>query len=197
MHTSPTHLAPLPPATNTLDPSRLQFIPETPEDTDLLVTWLTTDTWPFHGSATPTEATVREMVTEWKNHQTLSVWVTLDDAVRIGRVVVRDLEDLTAVASFRIRTAYRGRGIGIHMVRWAADTTFRDYPRIQRVEGQTRADNFGMRRVFRRAGWVPEAYSRRSWPDADGALHDSIGYAILRPDWETNTSTPVPWPFGT
>jgi len=181
-----------------MDRSRLHFIPETPADTELLVTWLTTDTWPFHGSATLTEAKVREMLREREEDaKTISAWVTLDEAVRIGRVVVEDLEDLTAVASFRIRSAYRGRGIGLHMVHWAADTTFREYPGVQRVEGQTRADNLAMQRVFRRAGWVPEAYYRRSWPDQTGAVHDSIGYAILRPDWETGAETPVPWPFGT
>ena len=125
----------------------------------------------------------------------VTVWVTLDEAVRIGRIVIQDLEDLTAVASFRIRTAYRGRGIGLQIVRWAADNVFGDYPNVQRVEGQTRADNHAMQRAFRRAGWRAEAYYRRSWPDPTGTLHDSIGYAILRPDWETGTTTPVPWPF--
>jgi RimJ/RimL family protein N-acetyltransferase len=179
-----------------MDPSRLQFIPEGPDDTDLLVSWLTTDTWPFHGNATLTEEQVKRALAERDDDGgATSFWVTLDDAVRIGRIVIEDLEDLTAIASFRIRTAYRGRGIGLQMVRWAADHVFRNYPDVQRVEGQTRVDNVAMQRVFRRASWQPEAYYRRSWPDVSGTLHDSIGYAILRPDWETGITTPVPWPF--
>ncbi len=189
-------MPPLPPPSQTMDPARLQFIPETPEDTDLLVTWLTTDTWPYHGNVNLTATKVREMVAErTEDEKVLSVWVTLDEAVRIGRIVIEDLEDITAVASFRIRTAYRSRGIGLQMVHWAAETAFRHYPPVQRVEGHTRVDNIAMQRTFRRAGWVPEAYYRRSWPDASGTLHDSIGYAILRPDWERGTTTPVPWPF--
>lgn len=179
-----------------MDPARLQYIPESPDDSELLVSWLTTDTWPFHGSATPTEEKVRAALAERDpDEKIISTWVTLDEAVRIGRIVIEDLEDLTAIASFRIRSAYRGRGIGLQMVRWAAHKVFRDYPDVQRVEGQTRIDNFAMQRVFHRAGWQPEAYYRRSWPDQSGTLHDSIGYAILRPDWETGITTPVPWPF--
>ncbi len=197
MTATPKELAPLPPPAREMDPSRLRFIPETPEDTEVLVAWLSSDTWPFHGNANPTEATVRELLAERdQDEKGIAAWVTLDEAVRIGRVVIEDLEDLTAVASFRIRSAYRGRGIGLHMVRWAADATFREYPDVQRLEGQTRADNVAMQRVFRRAGWIPEAYYRRSWPDGEGTLHDSIGYAILRLDWESGTTTPVPWPFG-
>jgi RimJ/RimL family protein N-acetyltransferase len=184
------------PPSREMDPARLQFIPESPDDTELLVTWLTTDTWPFHGNPNLTEEQVRAALAERaEDEKVVAVWVTLDEAVRIGRVVIEDLEDLTAVASFRIRTAYRGRGIGLQMVRWSADHVFRTFPDVQRVEGQTRIDNYAMQRVFRRAGWQPEAYYRRAWPDPSGTLHDSIGYAILRPDWETGIATPVPWPF--
>ncbi len=184
------------PPAREMDPSRLQFIPESPDDTELLISWLTTDTWPFHGNPTLTEEKVRAALAEREeDEKVVSVWVTLDEAVRIGRIVIEDLEDLTAIASFRIRTAYRGRGIGLQMVRWAADHVFHTYPDVQRVEGQTRVDNYAMQRVFRRADWQPEAYYRRSWPDPTGTLHDSIGYAILRPDWESGITTPVPWPF--
>jgi RimJ/RimL family protein N-acetyltransferase len=196
MTATPKELAPIPPPAREMDPSRLQFIPESPDDTDLLVSWLTTDTWPFHGTPTLSEEQVRKALSERDpDENVLSVWVTLDEAVRIGRIVIEDLEDLTAIASFRIRSAYRGRGIGLQMVRWTANHVFGTYPKVQRVEGQTRVDNHAMQRVFRRAGWQPEAYYRRSWPDPSGTLHDSIGYAILRPDWETGVTTPVPWPF--
>jgi RimJ/RimL family protein N-acetyltransferase len=196
MTATPKELAPLPAPSREMDPSRLQFIPEASDDTELLVSWLTTDSWPYHGSPTLTEDQIRTALAEREeDEQVISVWVTLDDAVRVGRVVIEDLGDLTAIASFRIRTPYRGRGIGLQMVRWAADHVFRNFPNVQRVEGQTRVDNHAMQRVFRRAGWQPEAYYRRSWPDPGGTLHDSIGYAILRPDWETGITTPVPWPF--
>lgn len=196
MTATPKELGPMPPPSREMDPSRLQYIAETPDDTELLVAWLTTDTWPYHGNPTLSEDQIRTALADHDpEEKTISAWVTLDGAVRIGRIVIEDLNDLTAVASFRIRTAYRGRGIGLQMVRWAADRVFRDFANVQRLEGQTRVDNYAMQRVFRRAGWQPEAYYRRSWPDPSGTLHDGIGYAILRPDWETGVTTPVPWPF--
>ena len=49
-----------------------------------------------------------------------------------------------------------------------------------------------MRRVFVKTSYAKEAHYRDAWPSADGPL-DSIGYAILRRDWETGTTTPVNW----
>jgi RimJ/RimL family protein N-acetyltransferase len=31
------------------------------------------------------------------------------------------------------------------------------------------------------------------WPDQDGVVHDGIGYALLREDWEQGKTTPVDW----
>lgn len=186
----------LPPPNHELDPARLEFVPVTLADAEVLIAWLTSDTWPFHGRSVLTEEQVRPSIANSiEEPATRSFWVILDEAVRIGRIFIEDLEDLTAVASFRIRSAYRGRGIGVQMVRWVADYTFREFPDVKRVEGNTRVDNVAMRRVFRRAGWVAESYYRRSWPDEAGVLHDAVGYAITREDWTNGTVTPVPWPL--
>jgi RimJ/RimL family protein N-acetyltransferase len=50
-----------------------------------------------------------------------------------------------------------------------------------------------MRTVLRRCGYVKEAHYRQGWPDQDGVIHDGIGYALLRQDWERGTTTPVDW----
>lgn len=50
-----------------------------------------------------------------------------------------------------------------------------------------------MRRVLERCGYAKEAHYRRAWPGAGGAVHDGIGYAVLRGDWESGTVTPVDW----
>ena len=193
----PAEPPPEPARGQAMDPARLRFIPERPEDREVLVAWLATDTWPFHGTARPTAEQVRGWLAEptGAEETTRAFWVIVDDASRVGRIVLQDLGDLTALASFRVRTPYRGRGIGVQMVRWAADHVFGEYPRVQRLAGETRVDNLAMRRVFRRAGWVAEAFYRRAWPSADGTLHDAVGYAILRTDWEHGTVTPVPWPI--
>ena len=57
----------------------------------------------------------------------------------------------------------------------------------------TMADRFGARRVFRAAGWVKEAHYREAWPVAGGSPRASVGYGVLRRDWETGTTTPVDW----
>jgi hypothetical protein len=50
-----------------------------------------------------------------------------------------------------------------------------------------------MRAVLRANGFAKEAHYREAWPAADGTLHDSIGYAILRRDWQSRSVTPVNW----
>jgi RimJ/RimL family protein N-acetyltransferase len=50
-----------------------------------------------------------------------------------------------------------------------------------------------MRRVFRRSGYVKEGHYRDGWPDPDGTVHDAVGYAILRRDWLSGTTTAVRW----
>jgi hypothetical protein len=49
-----------------------------------------------------------------------------------------------------------------------------------------------MRRALLASGFVKEAHYRRAWP-SDCGRHDSIGYAILRTDWESGTTTSVKW----
>lgn len=61
-----------------------------------------------------------------------------------------------------------------------------------RGAGTTRADNHAMRRVFTKSGYVKECHYRDAWPAGD-RVYDSVGYAILRRDWETGTTTPVNW----
>ena len=79
------------------------------------------------------------------------------------------------------------------MLRWLTRHLFSGYAHVSRIEGYTREDNAAMRGVFSQCGYVKEAHHRQSWPDADGEMHDSVGYAILRCDWESGRSTLVRW----
>jgi RimJ/RimL family protein N-acetyltransferase len=180
-----------------MDPSRLQFVPVSRDQVETLVAWLTTDTWPFHGNSRldpdETRASLNEADYWQERHRTF--WVVVDEAVRAGTVRLLDLDDSSPEAAFRIRTPYRGRGIGTQMVRFAADHVFGQFHDKLRLEGTTRVDNVGMRTAFRRAGWVAEAYYRRAWPSADGAVHDAVAYAIIRDDWEGGTTTSIPCPI--
>jgi RimJ/RimL family protein N-acetyltransferase len=73
----------------------------------------------------------------------------------------------------------------VPVVRALTAHVFGAHPHVTRVEAQTRDDNRAMRRVLVRAGFVKEAHYR------DGP-RASVGYAILRRDHETGTTTPVP-----
>jgi len=66
-------------------------------------------------------------------------------------------------------------------------------PEAVRFEGQTRADNIAMRKVFLKAGFLKEAHYRMSWPADDGTRVASVAYAILRQDWESGETTSFDW----
>ncbi|HEV7861279.1 MAG TPA: GNAT family N-acetyltransferase [Acidimicrobiia bacterium] len=94
---------------------------------------------------------------------------------------------------FRLRERFRGRGIGTEAARRITAVVFERCPSTFRIEAQTRRDNIGMRTALLKAGYVLEAVYRKAWPDAGGEMVDGMGYAILRTDWESGSSTPVVW----
>lgn len=95
----------------------------------------------------------------------------------------------TPMFDLRISAEHRGKGLGVEAVRWLTDRLFGEFPHVERIEGTTRQDNVAMRRVFRRCGYVKESHYRKAWPDARGRKHDSVGYAIIRHDWQTGDMT--------
>lgn len=64
-------------------------------------------------------------------------------------------------------------------------------PDVTRFEGQTREDNLAMRRIFVSCGWVKETHYREAWPVEGRDPVASVGYGILRRDWETGRVTQV------
>ena len=172
----------------------LSFEPFDPKEAESLVEWLCSETWPFHVNARPKPDDIRRRLGAGDfTGDSRTFWVVLDGAGRVGLIRLEDLSDLSPTTDFRVRGAYRGRGIGEWMVRWAAEYVFTTFPDTPRLEGQTREDNVAMQRVFERCGWVREAYYRKAWPAADGSLEDGIGYAILNDDWRRGETTPVPF----
>lgn len=156
----------------------MEFTPVT--DLDRVVEFLTGEEWPFHVVPRPTEAAVRAM------SFTDAFWIG-----DVGLLRLFDLADGTPMFDLRVRSAARGRGVGTAAVRWLTGHVFGNYP-ADRIEGTTRQDNHAMRRIFEKSGWAKESHYRAAWPGAD-RVHDSVGYAVLRRDWETGTVTPVDW----
>lgn len=178
---------------------QLSFIPlELPAEQDLLSSWLTSESWPFHVNPHPAPA----MVLDWMrlgiftgtNHQTF--WIRADASDPIGLIRLYDLDDVDdgyPLFDLRIRAAYRGQGIGQQAVQWLTRYLFETWPQLGRIAGTTQADNRAMRQVFRRCGYAKEGHFRNDWQAANGQRYDAIQYAILREDWETQTVTPVAW----
>lgn len=169
-----------------------------------LAEFLTGDEWPFHGDSRPT----REAVAGWlangrfSGPGTRNFWIRAgagDGAAEpgdvrpdevVGVVTLREIGDPTPLFDLRLRAARRGSGIGTAATGWLTAYLFTEFAHVMRIEGHTRRDNVAMQKVFERCGYVREAQHRQAWPSADGSVHDSLGYAILRQDWLSGGTTP-------
>lgn len=175
----------------------------TPVDTSgadrlALVELLTTNEFPFHVVPRPQRADVERRLASgsFDDEDHASFWLDAAPVGRLGLVVLEDLTDDAPLFDLRLATEHRGKGWGVRALRAITAHVFLTMPAVNRFEGQTREDNLAMRRTFRAAGFVQEAHYREGWPVADGAPLGSVAYAILRRDWETGTTTPVPWGEG-
>ncbi|MEE1650433.1 GNAT family protein [Brachybacterium sp. J144] len=164
-------------------------------DRDRLLSFLTSNVFPFHVTSRRTAEEVAASIDEgaFENDETRSFWLDHADLGTIGLVRLEDLEDPTPLLDLRLAEEFRGRGLGAEALREVTRHVFAHFEEVTRFEGQTREDNIAMRRTFVRCGWVKEAHYRESWPVEGGAPLASVAYAILRRDWESGTTTPVPW----
>lgn len=158
---------------------------------DELVEFLTKDTWAFHGQPNPTEESVRASFQKglYTENGNQTFWITKNNE-KIGMIRLFDLEDPTCLFDIRLRHDYRGKGLGVPILKLLSNHVFSNYSDIIRIEGHTRSDNYAMRKTFFNSGFVKEAYHRQAWPQ-EGQLFDSVGYAMLRNDWENKTITEI------
>ena len=163
-------------------------------DRDALREFLTSNAFPFHVRPRPTAADVEARIADgdFSGPEHAALWVEVAGSGRVGLVVLDDLEDPGVLFDLRLAEAARGHGLGAPVVRALTDHVFGSYPHVTRFEAQTRDDNRAMRRVLVRAGFVKEAHYRDGWPVVGGEPRASVGYAVLRRDHETGTTTPVP-----
>lgn len=169
-------------------------IDPTGRDRDELLSFLTTEEFPFHVRRRPTTAQVTADIDAgaWGGDDVEAFWLDDDDRGRVGLVRLDDLADATAMVDLRLAQRWRGHGIGTQALALVTDRVFRTRPSVVRLEGQTREDNAAMRRTFDKSGWVHEAYYRDGWPVEGGTPLASVAYSVLRRDWLTGVTTPVP-----
>ncbi|MFZ3452470.1 GNAT family N-acetyltransferase [Arthrobacter sp. 7Tela_A1] len=164
------------------------------DETRALVQFLTSNRFPFHVMPAHSEESARKLVEEGRfwSGESIGFWID-NGPERIGLVVLDDLEEDSPMFDLRLAEEFRGRGMGVQVLKELCAMVFDRFPEIVRFEGQTREDNIAMRRTFLRAGFLKEAHYRLGWPTADGTRVASVAYAILRQDWENQEITPFDW----
>ncbi len=176
-----------------LPPAETRYQRFTRDETELLADFLTSEPWPFHAGAEDRAGIRAGVASGHYDGSSASTYWIIAGGERVGLIRLFDLGDSTPMFDLRIRASDRGRGIGGRALGWLTEHVFAVVPGAARIEGTTRQDNAAMRRAFRSAGWVKEAHYRDAWPAAGGAVHDAVGYAILRRDWEAGTVTVPHW----
>jgi len=166
-----------------------------PSDQEALVGFLLGNAFPFHVSTSPTLDDIEQRIADgnFTGPDHAAFWVDSRTEGRIGLVILEDLADHAPLFDLRLRESARGRGLGVSVVRALATLVFETFPRVSRLEGQTREDNIAMRKTFLRAGFVKEAHYREAWPVNGSLPLASVAYAMLRRDWETGHTTALVW----
>lgn len=164
-----------------------------PEDTEFLVDFLLSETWPFHAGF-PHKADKEQMMLDHAQNTSEKeyFWILNPDREKVGYFKLFDLDDIGdghPLFDLRIASAHRGKGIGETAVRWLSNYLFEKWPELNYIQGTTRHDNIAMRKVFLRCNYVKEGHIRKGWDNH----HDAILYGLLRDDWESGSITPVHW----
>lgn len=164
--------------------------PFVPSGGDALIDFLTSDTWPFHSSVVLDQARIGQWMSDgvYDSAENRTFWIGAGDDT-VGLIRLMDLGDETPLFDLRIRSRWRGQGFGVQALAWSTRYLFDEFPLIRRIEGTTRQDNVAMRRTFQRCGYAKEAHYRDAWAGPEGSVHDAVGYAILRRDWQAGTVT--------
>ena len=166
-----------------------------PDDADALVGFLTGEPWPFHVTAVVSQEQARRRIGDgdFDGDAAQSFWIIEGDET-VGLVTLDDLGSGSPMFDLRIRARHRRRGLGTQTVRWLTGYLFTEFPDILRIEANTRKDNIAMRHTFLSCGYVKESHYRDAWPSVeDGNVRDGVGYAILRRDWVSGTTTLPDW----
>ena len=173
----------------------LSFKPFSCDEEAILNNWINSESWPFHAPREPNDESHQKTQegNYYFNDDRQTFWIIMDDKKRVGLIILTDLRDDTPVFDIRVSSKFRGKGIGTQGVNWLTEYIFTNWPKKIRIEAYTRHDNVAMRSVFRKCGYVKEAHHRKAWPDENKKYYDSIGYGVIREDWEKKKITPVNW----
>ncbi|TWT24649.1 GNAT family N-acetyltransferase [Planomicrobium sp. CPCC 101110] len=168
----------------------------TMEEQEQLINFMTTNSWPFHGIEHPVRGLIQKTIEEggYQSDQVTTFWIENDEGMQVGLVKIFDLQDDIPLFDLRIADPYRGKGYGPKALKMIADHVFSLPERKIRLEGNTRHDNFAMRKAFERTGFVKEAHLRQAWfSPKENRYYDAVTYGMTREDWQAGITTPVHW----
>lgn len=97
---------------------------------------------------------------------------------------IKNSDSESPLFTVKVDESARGKGVGTQLVVQGVRYIFDTYDKVRRVEATTRVDNKEMQRVFKSVGFRHEATYREVWRIKEGKYVDSLGYAILREEFE-------------
>ncbi|WP_312651385.1 GNAT family N-acetyltransferase [Proteiniclasticum sp.] len=165
------------------------------DEIDTLIEFLTSDSWSFYGTPNPDPERIRSRYENqfYTGGNCRTFWILIDEETNAGIIRIYDLEDGDPLFDIMILKKFKGIGIGTAAVRWLSEFIFTEYPEKLRIEANTRQDNYAMRCVFHKCGYVKESHHRNAWVGLDGVPYDSVGYGMTSEDWQSGKSSPVNW----
>lgn len=161
------------------------------KDFDALVDVLCNNDWPFHARRRLTSKDVAAM--EFSTPDVASFWIA-SDGERAGIVRVLDLGDIgegAPLLDVRIASRHRGKGFGKLATQWVVAHLFDTYPKLHRIEANTRHDNAAMQQALSAAGFTCEGRLREAWVSEGGPRSDTLIYGILRAEWAATAQNPT------
>lgn len=168
----------------------------TMEEQELLIHFLTTNTWPYHGTAHAGRELIEKAIEEggYASDEVRTFWVENEEGEKVGIVKIYDLQEEIPLFDLRIADEFRGYGYGSRALKMVTEYVFQLPEKKIRLEGHTRQDNLAMRKAFERAGFVKEAHLRKAWFfPKENTYYDAVTYGITREDFLAGTTTPVEW----
>ncbi|WP_153732297.1 GNAT family N-acetyltransferase [Sporosarcina obsidiansis] len=166
------------------------------EEQDLLIHFMTTNSWPYHDISQPGRELLEKSIEEggYASDDVKTFWIENNENEKVGIVKVYDLQEDIPLFDLRIADRYRGYGYGSRALKKLTQYVFELPEQKIRIEGHTRHDNAAMRTAFERAGFVKEAHLRQAWFfPKENTYYDAVTYGMTREDYLAGTTTPVRW----
>ena len=89
------------------------------KEIDVLIEFLTSDTWEFYGTPNPKPESIRANYENqhYTGNDCKTFWVVSEQDIKVGMIRIYDLEDGAPLFDIRILSKYKNMGIGTRTVK--------------------------------------------------------------------------------